>query len=226
MANSRQLFIAVQRHLHALKHGYQAHPAIWSDFHLRARSWKVLLEACLGLGRPLTIVETGTACDNGSTWLFHLLTRSTGGVVHTIDINEDLCGFVSEVASKVGAGEEIVVHCGDSPSVLRTFRDPIDVLYLDSYDVDWTNPSGSMEHHLQELKAAWPLLARRSIVAFDDTPSGGAFAPWWCSPAERAAISQPDPPGKGPLAIKHLRQLPGRVTQLIHEYQAVFMVEK
>lgn len=146
--------------------------------------------------------------------------------VHTIDINEELCGFVSEVASRVGAGEEIVVHCGDFPSVLRNFRDPIDVLYLDSYDVDWTNPSGSMEHHLQELKAAWPLLARRSIVAFDDTPSGVAFAPWWCSPAERAAISQPDPPGKGALAIKHLRQLPGCVTQLIHEYQAVFMVEK
>ncbi len=220
------MFVAVQQHRHALKHGFAAHPAIWGDFQLRTRTWNALLEKCLGLGRPLTIVETGTARDNGSTWLFHLVVRKLGGVVHTIDINADQCRFVSEVADRVGAAAEIVVHCGDSPSVLASLRGPIDVLYLDSYDIDWLKPVPSMEHHLKELKAAWPLLARNSIVAFDDTPSGAAFAPWWCGPDARAAMASPDPPGKGALAIKHLHTLPARVTRVIHEYQGVFTVEK
>jgi spermidine synthase len=75
------------------------------------------------------------------------------------------------------------VHQGDSVAFLASFKDQIDVLYLDSLD---TTEPGHAEHALKELEAALPRLHERSIVVVDDSPwRAGAFtgkgarvAPW------------------------------------------------
>jgi hypothetical protein len=44
----------------------------------------------------------------------------------------------------------------------------VDLLYLDSFDVDWDDPHPSALHHLHELCAAMPALKPGAIVAVDD----------------------------------------------------------
>jgi hypothetical protein len=76
----------VRLHRHALRVSVEAHPAIWADFLLRARTWAALVDAVRGLGRPPSILETGSARDNGSTRLFPRLLMDLGGSIHTVDL--------------------------------------------------------------------------------------------------------------------------------------------
>ena len=47
----------------------------------------------------------------------------------------------------------------------------IDLLYLDSLDLDWANPHESALHHLKELCAASTMLREGSLVFVDDNQS-------------------------------------------------------
>lgn len=221
------LGMATKRHQYALATELLRHPAIWGDFQLRTNSWRRLIDAALALARPLTIVETGTARDNGSTWLLHRLLRETGGVLHSVDINPVTCGFAWEVIARVDAAEEVKVHCADAVSFLEQFPGTIDVLYLDSLDIDWSLPFPSMQQHLREMRAAFPKLAETSLVAFDDTPRTVEFAPWWIMPATREFLRAERVPGKGTLAIEWLLDADtAKIETLSHEYQAVFAISK
>jgi hypothetical protein len=217
----------VRLHRHALRVPVEAHPAIWGDFLLRARTWPALLDAVRGLGRPPIIVETGSARDNGSTWLFHRLLMELGGSIHTVDLDPQLSEAMRRVAAEVDPDGRLHVHCGDSVAFLEAFEGPIDVLYLDSHDIDFTDPMPSMEHHRRELEAALPKLASTAIVAFDDTPKGPEFRAHWMDELDHFSLLLPRVPGKGTLAIERLRATPGlRAVELAHEYQAVFRVER
>ena len=51
----------------------------------------------------------------------------------------------------------------------------IDLLNLDSYDVDFKNPNDSAMHHLKELLAAAPLISKDTLILVDDSPSCAHF---------------------------------------------------
>jgi hypothetical protein len=65
------------------------------------------------------------------------------------------------------------VTCSDSIAYLaqlvRAGDLSIDLLYLDSYDLDWADPHPAALHHLQELCAIMPLLASGTLIMVDDT---------------------------------------------------------
>jgi hypothetical protein len=218
--------MVVKKHQASLNKDLLLHPGIWSDFQLRTRTWQTLLEAARALRRPLTILETGTSRDNDSTWIFHRLIRETGGTVHSFDLDQNLCTFVSEAAARLGCSNEMIVHCRDSVTGIQEFPGTIDVLYLDSQDIDFANPEPSMIHHVRELRAALPKLSQRAIVAFDDTPASEAFVPWWIYTADHHLFRRQPPPGKGAQAIEVLRGCPFAVRCLAHEYQAVFAIDQ
>ncbi len=141
----------------------------------------------------LTIVETGMINDPGnwmghgqSTILFDELVKSEGGMVFSVDISPNAVDTTRElVSSKVFA-----VH-GNSLHFLTQFNQPIDLLYLDSFDLNQDDPAPAASHCLKELVAASRNLHTGSIVAIDDT--------WW-----------PDnetPFGKGMLACQCMQAL-------------------
>lgn len=160
-----------------------------------------------------TLVETGTAregakncggdgCsaligDGCSTLIFAEWVKNHGGKLYSVDINKmnlenaadalgDLMPFVKLIHS-------------DSVNFLHKFRQPIDFLYLDSLDYDFRDPSPSQEHHLKEIKAAYPWLTPKAVVMIDD-----------CALPER---------GKGKLVIEYLLTKGWKI--LLEDYQVI-----
>src|SRR5262245_44491901 len=125
--------------------------------------------------RPLIIVETGCLRslnwegDGCSSILFYEFAVETRARFVSIDINPAHCALTRRHCPQAE------VLCGDSVQVLYQLRskvEEIDLLYLDSYDVDWNNPHPSALHHFKELCAASPMLRRGSIVFVDDNMPG------------------------------------------------------
>lgn len=143
----------------------------------RAEAFSALWDALTALQRPVVIVETGAtrevdnwAGDGQSTRVWDALVTAVGGEVWTCDIDATA---VEVTRSLVSA--RVQVHHGDSLAWLPRLSQYVvnkfgqaDLLYLDSYDIDWDNPRPSTDHHRAELDAAWAMLGPGSIVAVDD----------------------------------------------------------
>lgn len=123
-----------------------------------------------------TIVETGCARsdenwrgDGQSTLLFDRFVNHWNGSVLTVDISAEAC---ERLRGKVSG--KVSVTCMDSVAFLRELirygQLHIDLLYLDSFDLDWQNPHPSALHHLHELCAIMPRLASGCLVVVDDSP--------------------------------------------------------
>lgn len=129
-----------------------------------------------------TLVETGTArygdknfeSEGGSTIIFgDWAAQHDDCMLYSVDITSLSIGNAKN-ATKLYA-EHIQFFCQDSLEFLEHFDQPIDFLYLDSYDFSAYDPEPSQAHHLQEIIAAYPLLHKKSIVMIDDCdlPFGG-----------------------------------------------------
>mgnify|MGYP003610013392 CR=1 FL=1 len=121
----------------------------------------------------LVIVETGCVRkdswdgDGASTILFNRFSQAHDCKFISLELNPAHVAY----ARSVCPGVEI--ETGDSVvNLLRLSQlnkvPFINLLYLDSYDIDWNNPHPSACHHLQELCSAMPLLFDGSLVFVDD----------------------------------------------------------
>ena len=137
------------------------------------------------------IIETGTVRqidnwegDGQSTIVWDTLATNLGGTVTTIDIDPIGAELVAEL--ELQATTAIV---GNSLDVIPTLTGHADLLYLDSFDVDFENPLPAAAHHLSELMAALNLLAPGSLVAVDDNQDNqgkGSEVAWFL--AEHGAV--------------------------------------
>lgn len=158
----------------------------------RAASFRVLFEEMerrATLGHTLQIVETGCARQRGnwagdgqSTVLFDAFVRRYPSCrLDSFDINPESCDIARQLVQE---RENVRIHCKDavrglwsyprcsSAVHIRPIAPRIDVLYLDSFDVDFSNPLPSALHHLKELAAAMGKLAPSAIVVVDDNLEG------------------------------------------------------
>lgn len=140
----------------------------------REPSFRVMVDYLTTCNNPL-IIETGTARqennfagDGQSTLIFDRYVTDHGGEFHSVDIDPDNVAVAQrQVRSRV--------HCSDSVNFLWQLNQEltaknlyIDLLYLDSYDVDFTNPGPSSAHHLKELAAIINRLRPGCLIAVDD----------------------------------------------------------
>lgn len=148
----------------------------------RARTFRAMLEALEQRKAEQTdfsgffIVETGTiriednwAGDGQATRLFDAFVEHHGGRVLSVDIDPK----ASQIARALVNSERVQVVCGESVAHLAiNLPDAevkkIDLLYLDSYDIDWNRPHPSALHHVFELMTVWRRLPAGSLVAVDD----------------------------------------------------------
>mgnify|MGYP003641162545 CR=1 FL=1 len=129
--------------------------------------------------KNVTILETGIARqennwegDGMSTLMFDRYINSVGGNFTSIDINPQNVEFAR---SNVSAKSNLI--CSDSVIKLHEIsRDEnfpmIDVLYLDSFDVDFNNPVPSSFHHIKELLAIFPKIQKGTLIVVDDNFNG------------------------------------------------------
>lgn len=168
------------------------------------------------------IVETGCSTHQGtkSTTLWDMFVNKFGGNVYSVDLNN-----VAVVNANKMTSDKTLVTCSDSVEYLKTFTQPIDLLYLDSYDVDFNNPLPSAQHHLNEFNAVKHLLHKGSIVLIDDTPISANWYDNACSIPEndsRKLNFNPDMCGKGSLVNIELEKM--NATKILHQYQSLWII--
>ena len=152
----------------------QIFPALntWKGYE-RGHTMKFALETLQGMKEDgFLIVETGTARktnnwggDGQSTLIFDLFVSSFGGNVISVDLNEQHC-----ITARNNTSNRTQVVANDSVSFLYNFKPDreIDLLYLDSYDLDHSNPHPSSMHHIKELCAIISKLSTGTLIMVDD----------------------------------------------------------
>ncbi len=144
----------------------------------RANGFAAIFKAVsLRQERPL-IVETGCLRipgnwdgDGQSSFMFDALVRNRHGVLLSIDVTPE-----SIESARRACSSATQLICNDSIAALHALsqivHEPVSLLYLDSFDLDRSDPMPSAIHHLMELTAARPLIGPGTIVCVDDYEIG------------------------------------------------------
>jgi len=158
-------------------------PAKYMDFSKsRQKFYNYVIPKLIAKNKPIYILETGTMhTDNQGAFTLvmgYLIKNLTGGKLYTVDIskeNLDKCrDFTKEYSDVIE-----YIH-SDSVEYLKNISEKIDydLIYLDSFDLNVTDPHPSSEHHLNELKEIYDYLKKDTIIAVDDNYEPGTIIYW------------------------------------------------
>jgi hypothetical protein len=187
--------------------------------HLNYLTFKELFKN-MSTTRPLNILESGIAsAGTQSTYLFNEFVRKYGGRFWSVDVNPEL---VSKHAPKMCPATSLV--CQDSVAFFNQWvarNEVADVVYLDSWDLDFYNPEPAGVHGLNEYRALVPAIRPGSLMLIDDTPS----SPYWIDGRGQVYADMIQTytrgellPGKGMYVLSE----PKNATVLMHNYQVLY----
>jgi hypothetical protein len=192
-----------------------------TPMHLNYLTFKELFKNMNGR-RDLKILETGIAsAGTMSTYLFNEYVRKYGGRLWSVDINQSL---VNGHQGNMCPATTLV--CQDSVKFLSDWvkfnpETPADVVYLDSWDLDWYNPNPAAQHGLNEYLAVLPALKNNSLLLIDDTPS----TPYWLDTRGQLYNDMTEYftknsclPGKGQYVLNTYKN----ADTLMHNYQVLY----
>ncbi|MCK4815409.1 hypothetical protein KA005_06540 [bacterium] len=124
------------------------------------------------------IVETGTVRntdteirkrmrDGYSTVLFSEFVKIHKGNVLSIDISKENCDISKDLCNNP---KQVDIITADSVEYLWKYTPPypIDLLYLDSFDLDTNDPHPSAFHHMKEFLAIERHLQNGALIVIDD----------------------------------------------------------
>lgn len=157
---------------------------------------------------PAIIVETGSsAWGANSSLLFDSYVNSFGGSFASVDIrSEPMFTLQSKCSSKSR------FYCDDSVSFLQNLVShsaKFDLVYLDSWDVDWLDPLPAAMHGFNEFMTVLPVLLEGGMLLVDDTPKNIDMLKLVQSDPDHKKFSRfyeiyGFPPGKGGLIKNYL----------------------
>lgn len=102
-----------------------------------------------------------------STMLFGEFCKLFGGKLITIDNSEQHMNICKELTREYSEHIEYVI--GDSLDMLSEIKSKVDLLYLDSFDLDLDGDRvPSQKHNLNEFIKSESILHEKSIVLIDD----------------------------------------------------------
>lgn len=146
---------------------------------IRAKTFRKVFEELEKKNKDFyLIIETGCARtvdgfvgDGMSTVLFDAFVNFYDGLVVSVDINKEHCMIAKDITSN-----KTTIYHSDSVEFLSNYRpiDVIDLLYLDSFDINFNAPKPSAEHHMNEFNAILPKLDFGTLVVVDDHKSDKA----------------------------------------------------
>jgi predicted O-methyltransferase YrrM len=87
--------------------------------------------------RPKTILELGTFTGYSALCLAEGLDKN--GVLHTIDINEELVDFQKRYFDKSDYGAQIVQHLGSALDIIPTIETTFDLVFMDADKPNYIN---------------------------------------------------------------------------------------
>lgn len=197
--------------------------------HINYYTFRTLFERiCQFVATPI-ILETGSsAYGTNSSLLLANLASLSGGTFTTIDIDLETVNRVrATLEFEIGESKAIRCQHGDSVELIKTYDGPpINVAYLDSFDLMPERFQESEAHGLAEFEALKRNLAPGySFVLIDDTPrnleivrklNGSEAVPAFASYLQAHGHI----PGKGAEVIKSIANDP-RYQIIAWEYQVL-----
>ena len=87
--------------------------------------------------RPKTILELGTFTGYSTLCLAEGL--QSDGIIHTIDINEELEDFQRKYFDKSGYGKQIIQHVGSALEMIPTIDETFDLVFIDADKPNYSN---------------------------------------------------------------------------------------
>jgi len=188
--------------------------------HINYLTFKRLFEEMKDLKNPY-ILESGIAsAGTNSTYLFNEYVKKYGGSFWSVDINQ---GLVDHHKGNMCPATQLV--CNDSVSFFTEWaktHDEVNVIYLDSYDLDFYNPLPSGNHGLAEYKSLMPVIKKDTLLLIDDTP----INPYWLDTRDKLyndmrvfyAKNNNTLPGKGMFVLNEIKN----ANKLMHTYQVLY----
>ena len=86
---------------------------------------------------PKTILEIGTYTGYSALCLAEGM--SSDGILHTIDINEELYDFQRKYFNKSPYGNQIIQHLGNALEIIPEIEDSFDLVFIDADKENYTN---------------------------------------------------------------------------------------
>ena len=128
----------------------------------------------------INFLETGCTSDSYDNFglLFAMMVDEIGGTYHTVDINENYIKKSKDFFDKIIPNNSFVYETSDSIEYLNNFNNPLNLVHLDSYDLDIKEPIPSSLHHLYEFLSIKDKMPQGSIVIVDDNYLNGTRI-WW-----------------------------------------------
>ena len=172
--------------------------------------------------KPHVIIETGTsAWGTESTRFWDAYIRKYGGELWGVDIRPE-----PKTRLKFQTSPRTHLIVGDSVEFLATtsVKNPT-VVFLDSWDVDWSNPKPAAEHGLREFKSIFPKLQPGAFIFIDDTPLNLDYITD-TSRARATEYLQDEGvlPGKGAEIVKILAK--AEIMPIFHRYSIIIDVHE
>lgn len=103
---------------------------------------------------PKSILELGTFTGYSTLCLAEGLDKN--GIIHTIDINEELEDFQRKYFNKSGFGNQIVQHIGNAIDIIPNIKEEFDLIFIDA---DKPNYSNYFHLVIDKLKSGGILLS-------------------------------------------------------------------
>ena len=178
--------------------------------------------------KPILIVETGCARipnnwagDGQSTVLFdkYVSNRDAESICYSVDISQSSVENCRNlVSNRVTVSQDDSVHyLQNLAKKINSEGRYIDLLYLDSFDLDFIYWQPSAIHHLKELCAAMKCIDKNTLVVVDDSPPNADFI--WSDEKSITFINTPIIGGKGRM-VAEFAQATGAQLYFIGHYQA------
>ena len=125
-------------------------------------------------------IETGCTYGNYDNFGLYLakLCQVSGGKFSTVDINvESIARSMQFFQDNIGEFD-IEFAAQDSVDFLNRYQGSPNLVHLDSYDLDMTNPVASMLHGFLEFMAIKDKMPVGGICIIDDNYMGGTWLEW------------------------------------------------
>jgi caffeoyl-CoA O-methyltransferase len=129
--------------------------------HLQGR----LLEMMSRMIRPFRILEVGTFTGYSAICLARGLAE--GGLLHTIDINDELADMALKYFNLAGLAQRIILHTGDARVIIPGLQDQFDLIFID----------GDKEQYPDYYAASMTKLKTGGFLIADNVLWGGKVLP-------------------------------------------------
>lgn len=164
--------------------------------------------------KKLNILETGSSAHGtNSSMLFINYVKKFGGSFITVDINPDIKLKFNHLVK-----ENIEFYTDDSVQYIMNIAPykikKLDVIYLDSFDLDIKNPQPSEQHGLDEFLLLNKYIKTGTLIAIDDTPKD--FDLFGAGSNKLNHI-----PGKGSLVLEYIKKHGGY--EILYHYYSVIL---